>query len=142
MRIFSDYKKKKLIGSLCNVIVRIIKKEDQKQQSVFNIDAARGNYATKIQDIWHNDKKGLQLKKYTIDVVTKYMLNIMDIYRERLVDMYNENKIKKDIGITDYIMEYQGLLFEVNAFLTNPNTHKRIILNMCSGLRFEENLLE
>ncbi len=142
MRIFSDYKKRKLINSLCNIIIRIIKKEDQKKQSVFNIDASRGNYATKIQDIWHNDKKGLQMKKYTIDVVTKYMLNIMDIFRERLVDMYNENKIKKDIGITDYIMEYQGLLFEVNAFLTNPNTHKRIILNMCSGLRFEENLLE
>ncbi len=142
MRIFSDYKKRKLIGSLCNVIIRIIKKEDQKQQSVFNIDAARGNYATKIQDIWHNDKKGLQLKKYTIDVVTKYMLNIMDIYREKLVDMYNENKIKKNISVTDYIMEYQGLLFEVNAFLTNPNTHKRIILQLCPELRFEDNLLE
>jgi hypothetical protein len=142
MRIFSDYKKRKLINSLCNIIVRIIKKEDQKKQSVFNIDASRGNYATKIEDIWHNDKKGLQMKKYTIDVVTKYMLNIMDIYRERLVDMYNENKIKKDIGITDYIMEYQGLLFDVNSFLTDPNTHKRIILNMCSELRFEENLLE
>jgi hypothetical protein len=141
MRIFSDYKKRKLIGSICNVIVRIIKKEDQKQQSVFNIDAARGNYATKIQDIWHNDKKGLQLKKYTIDVVTKYMLNIMDIYRERLVDMYNENKIKKNISVTDYIMEYQGLLFEVNAFLTNPNTHKKIILNLCPELRFENNML-
>jgi hypothetical protein len=137
MRIFSDYKKRKLINSLCNIIVKIIKKEDQKKQSVFNIDASRGNYATKIQDIWHNDKKGLQMKKYTIDVVTKYMLNIMDIYRERLVIMYNDNKKKKDIGVTDYIMEYQGLLFEVNAFLTNPNTHKRIILNMCSELRFE-----
>ncbi len=142
MRIFSDYKKRKLIQSICNVIVRIIKKEDQKQQSVFNIDAARGNYATKIQDIWHNDKKGLQLKKYTIDVVTKYMLNIMDIYRERLVEMYNENKIKKNINVTDYIMEYQGLLFEVNAFLTNPNTHKRIILQLCPELRFEDNMLE
>jgi hypothetical protein len=142
MRIFSDYKKRKLINSICNVIVRIIKKEDQKQQSVFNIDAARGNYATKIQDIWHNDKKGLQLKKYTIDVVTKYMLNIMDIYRERLVIIYNENKKKKDIGVTDYIMEYQGLLFEVNAFLTNPNTHKRIILQLSPELRFEDNMLE
>jgi glutaredoxin len=142
MRIFSDFKKRKLIGSLSNVIVRIIKKEDQKKQSVFNIDAARGNYATKIQDIWHNDKKGLQLKKYTIDVVTKYMINIMDIFRERLVDMYNENKIKKNINVTDYIMEYRGLLLDVNAFLTNPNTHKRIILELCPELRFDEKYLE
>ena len=141
MRIFSDFKKRKLIGSICNIIVRIIKKEDQKHQSVFNIDASRGNYATKIQDIWHNDKKGLQLKKYTIDVVTKYMLNIMDIYRVRLVDMYNENKIKKNISVTDYIMEYQGLLFDINAFLTNPNTHKKIILQLCPELRFDDKLM-
>jgi hypothetical protein len=142
MRIFSDFKKRKLIGSICNVVVRIIKKEDMKKQSVFNIDASRGNYATKIQDIWHNDKKGLQLKKYTVDVVTKFMINIMDIYRGRLVDMYNENKIKKNTSVSDYIMEYQGLLFDINSFLTNPNTHKKIIINMCPELRFDENLLE
>ena len=142
MRIFSDFQKRKLINSICNVIVRIIKKEDQKTQSVFNIDASRGNYATKIENIWHNDKKGLQLKKYTIDVITKYMLNIMDIFRARLVDMYNENKIKKNINVTDFIMEYQGLLFDVNAFLTNPNTHKRIILQLCPELRFDEKYIE
>jgi len=142
MRIFSDFKKRKLVGSICNVIVRIIKKEEQKQQSVFNIDASRGNFATKIQDIWHNDKKGLQLKKYTIDVITKYMLNIMDIYRMKLLDMYNENKIKKDINVTDFIMEKQGLLLDVNAFLTSPITHKRIILNMCPELRMEDRMIE
>jgi hypothetical protein len=142
MRIFSDYKKKKLVYSISNVIVRIIKKEDQKKQSVFNIDASRGNYATKIQDIWHNDKKGMHLKKYTIDVITKYMMNIIDIYRFKLIDMYNENKTKKNISVTDYIMEYQGLIFDINSFLTNPNTHKKIIIQLCPELTFDENLLE
>jgi hypothetical protein len=142
MRIFSDFEKRKLIHSMSNVIIRFIKKEDQKSQSVFNIDSSRGNYATKIQDIWHNDKKGLQMKKYTIDMMMKYMLNVMDIYRLKLVDMYNENKTKKNINVTDYIMEKQGLLLDVNAFLTNPNTHKRIILNMCPELRIDEKYLE
>jgi hypothetical protein len=141
MRIFSDFEKKKLIHSMSKVILRYLKKEDQKSQSVFNIDSSRGNYATKIQDIWHNDKKGLQLKKYTIDMMMKYMLNVMDIYRLKLVDMYNENKTKKNISVTDYIMEKQGMLLEVNSFLTNPNTHKKIILNMCSELRLEEKYL-
>jgi hypothetical protein len=141
MRIFSDFEKKKLIHSMSKVILRFLKKEDQKSQSVFNIDAARGNYATKIQDIWHNDKKGLQMKKYTIDMMMKYMLNVMDIYRLRLLDMYNENKVKKDINITDYIMEKQGLLLNVNAFLTSPITHKKIVLYMCSELRMDDKLL-
>jgi prolyl oligopeptidase PreP (S9A serine peptidase family) len=126
---------------MSKVILRFLKKENQKEQSVFNIDSSRGNYATKIQDIWHNDKKGLQMKKYTIDYMMKYMLNVMDIYRLKLVDMYNENKTKKNINVTDYIMEKQGILLEVNSFLTNPNTHKRIILNMCSELRINEELL-
>ena len=142
MRIFSDYQKRKLINSLCNVILRIIKNEDQKKQSVFNIDASRGNYATKIQDIWHNDKKGLQLKKYTVDVVSKFMLKIMDVYKDRLIDMYNENKKKRDVKVSDYIMEYQGLLFDVNSFLSSPTTHKKIIIQLCPELRFDENLLE
>ena len=142
MRIFSDFQKRKLIHSMCKVILRFIKKEDQKSQSVFNIDSSRGNYATKIEDIWHNDKKGLQMKKYTIDMMMKYMLNVMDIYRLKLLDMYNENKIKKNINITDYIMEKQGLLLDVNAFITNPNTHKRIILNMCSELRLNDKFIE
>jgi hypothetical protein len=141
MRIFSDFEKRKLVHSMSKVILRFLKKENQKEQSVFNIDSSRGNYATKIQDIWHNDKKGLQLKKYTIDYMMKYMLNVMDIYRLKLVDMYNENKIKKNINVTDYIMEKQGMLLEVNSFLTNPNTHKKIILNMCSELRIEEKYL-
>ncbi len=142
MRIFSDFEKRKLIQSMSNVIIRFIKKEDQKSQSVFNIDSSRGNYATKIQDIWHNDKKGLHLKKYTIDMMMKYMLNVMDIYRLKLIDMYNENKTKKNISVTDYIMEKQGLLLDVNAFLTNPNTHKKIILNMCPELRIDDKYLE
>ena len=141
MRIFSDFEKRKLVHSMSKVILRYLKKEDQNEQSVFNIDSSRGNYATKIQNIWHNDKKGLELKKYTIDSMMKYMLNVMDIYRLKLVDMYNENKIKKNINVTDYIMEKQGLLLEVNSFLTNPNTHKKIILNMCSELRLEEKYL-
>jgi len=142
MRIFSDFQKRKLIYSMSKVILRFIKKEDQKTQSVFNIDSSRGNYATKIEDIWHNDKKGLQMKKYTIDMMMKYMLNVMDIYRLKLLDMYNENKTKKNINVTDYIMEKQGMLLNVNAFLTNPNTHKRIILNLCSELRLNEKFLE
>jgi hypothetical protein len=138
MKIFSNYKDKKLIISLCNVIVRIIKKKDQKQQSVFNTDVTRGNYVIKIKDIWYNDVKGLQLKKYTIDVVTKYMINIMDIFREKLDIMYNENQILEEVNVAEYIIKYRGLLLDVNAFITNANTHKRIILELCPQLRFEE----
>jgi hypothetical protein len=142
MRIFNDFKNKKIVQTLSSLILKFVKKEDQKIQSVFNIDSARGNYATKIENFWHNDKSGLQLKKYTLDVIIRYMLKVMDIYRQKIVDMYNENKIKKDSCVTDYIMEYQGLLFEVNSYLTNSNTHKKIIIHMCPELRLDNKLLD
>jgi hypothetical protein len=142
MRIFSDYENKKLIKTLSDLILKFVKKEDQKIQSVFNIDSARGNYATKIENYWLNDKSGLQLKKYTLDVVITYMLKVMDIFRQNLMKMCTENKIKRDIYVTDYIMKYQCLLLEVNAFLTNSNTHKKVILFLCPELRLDQDMIE
>ena len=142
MRIFSDFENKKLIKRLADLILKFVKKEDQQLQPVFNIDSARGNYATKIENYWLNDKSGLQLKKYTLDVIVSYMINVMDVFRQNLITMCTENKKKKDGYVTDYIMKYQGLLLEVNAFLTNSNTHKKVILFMCPELRLDQDMIE
>ena len=131
MRIFNDYEKKKLVKTLGDLILKFVKKEDQKIQPVFNIDSARGNYATKIEDCWFNDKNGLQLKKYTLDVIVGFMCNVMNIYRQKLILMYENNKKQKNASVIDYIMKYQSLLIDVNAFLTNSNVHKKIIIYMC-----------
>jgi hypothetical protein len=142
MRIFGDYENKKLVESLSKIILKLVKKEDQKLQSVFNIDSARGNYATKIEDCWFNDKSGLQLKKYTLEMVIKYMVNVLDKFRLKLVEVRKQNIKKPTIDKSDYLMKYQCLLLEVNAFLNNTNTHKKIILHMCPELRIDQKLLE
>jgi hypothetical protein len=140
MRIFNDFKNKKLIQTLANLIIKFVKKEDQKLQSVFNIDSARGNYATKIEDFWHNDKSGLQLKKYTLDMVIRFILNVLDIYRQKLDNILKQkNRTQQDM---DYIMEYQTLFIEVRSFLTNINTHKKVILFMCPELRLDQKMLD
>jgi hypothetical protein len=141
-RIFSDYENKKLVKTLSDIILKFVKKEDQHNQSVFNIDSSRGNYATKIENFWHNDKNGLQLKKYTLEMVVKYMINVLDKFRLQLVEIRKENIKKSNIERSDYLMKYQTLLLEVNAFLTNSNTHKKIILQMCPELRINQKLLE
>ncbi len=142
MRIFSDYENKKLVKTLADIILKFVKKEDQKTQSVFNIDSSRGNYATKIEDFWHNDKNGLQLKKYTLEMVIKYMINVLDKFRLKLVKIRDENIKKPNIDRSDYLMKYQTILLEINAYLTNTNTHKKIILQMCPELRIDQKLLE
>jgi cell division protein FtsB len=140
MRIFYDYENKKLIQTLSNLILKFIKKENQKNQSVFNIDSARGNYATKVEDYWLNDKSGVQLKKYTLDMIIKFMLNVLDVFRQKLEIMIkNKNKTSFD---RDYIMKYQDLFLEVRAYLTNVNTHKKVILFMCPELRLDQKILD
>jgi hypothetical protein len=139
-RIFNDFTNKKLVQTLANLIIKFLKKEDQKLQSVFNIDSARGNYATKIEDFWHNDKSGLQLKKYTLDMVIQFILNVLDIYRQKLDKMLKQkNRTQQDM---DYIMENQTLFIEVRSFLTNINTHKKVILFMCPELRLDQKMLD
>ena len=141
MRIFNDYENNKLEKILGDLILKFVKKEDQLEQSVFNIDSSRGNYATKIEDYWLNDKKGLQLKKYTLDVIVGYMINVMDVYRERLADMCEENKRERNGSVTEYVLKHRGLLLDVNAYLTNSNAHKKIILYMCPELRLDDKVL-
>jgi hypothetical protein len=141
MRIFSDFEKNKLEKTLGDLILKFVKKEDQLEQSVFNIDSSRGNYATKIEDYWLNDKKGLQLKKYTLDMVVGYMINVMDVFRERLADMCEENKKERNSSVTEYVLKHRGLLLDVNAYLTNSNAHKKIILYMCPELRIDDKVL-
>ena len=140
MRIFIDYEKKKLIKTISDLILKFIKKEDQKLQPVFNIDSARGNYATKIEDIWLNDKSGLQLKKYTLDMVIKYLLNVLDIFRQRLDTMIK--KKNKTSDERDYVMKYQDIFIEVRSYLMNTNTHKKVILYLCPELRLDDKMLK
>ena len=117
-----------------------MKKEDQKSQSVFNIDSARGNFATKIEDLWLNDKSGLQLKKYTLDMIIGFMLNVLDVYGQRLEKMIKEKN--KTTARMDYIMSNQNLFLEVRSFLTNSNTHKKVIIMLCPELRLDNKMLE
>ena len=140
MRIFSDYDNKKLVQTLSNLILKFVKKEDQKNQPVFNIDSARGNFATKIENIWHNDKSGLQLKKYTLDMVIKHLLEVINIF-----GLHLEKMIKYKLRTPEhmeYIMKYQTLFLEVRAYLTNINTHKKVILFMCPELRLDQHMLD
>jgi hypothetical protein len=129
-------------ATLSKIILKLVKKEDQRLQSVFNIDASRGNYATKIEDCWFNDKSGLQLKKYTLEMVINYMRNVLDKFRIKLVKIRAENIKKPTIDKSDYLMKYQSLLLELNAYLSDSNTHKKIILYMCPELRIEQKILE
>ena len=141
MRVFTDYEKKKLIKTLSDLILKFVKKDDQKFQSVFNIDSARFNFATKIDDFWLNDKKGIKLRKFTVDKVVDFMIDVLEVFRLRLVRLRKENIIKSTIERSDYLMTNQKLLLEVVSFLNHPSTHVKIVTQLSPNLRYDEQLL-
>jgi hypothetical protein len=141
MKIFTDFEKKKLVKTMTDLILKFVKKDDQKFQSVFNIDSARFNFATKIDDFWMNDKKGLQLRKFTVDKVVDFMIDVMDVFRLRLIKLRNENIKHSTNERSDYLMTNQKLLLEVVSFLTNSNTHSKIISQLSPNLRYNEHPL-
>ena len=141
MKIFRDYEKKHLAKTIADIILRIIIKDDKNKQSVFNIDFARGNFATKADTHWMNDKKGVELKKFTLTKVVEYMINVLDIFRKQLCKISENNKTKKDPNLMDYFMLNQKRMYEVSSFITNPTTHTKIMMLLCPELRFDETFL-
>jgi hypothetical protein len=141
MKIFQDYEKKKLINTLVELILKFVKKDQQKLQSVFNIDSARSNFATKIDDFWMNDKKGLQLRKFTVNKVVSHMIDVLEVFRLQLVEMREKNIKNPTSSSSDYLMKYQALLLEVVSFLNHSTTHTKIIQQLSPNLRCDEQLL-
>jgi hypothetical protein len=141
MKIFRDYEKKHLAKTIADIILRIIVKDDKNKQSVFNIDFARGNFATKAETHWMNDKKGVELKKFTLTKVVEYMINMLEIFRKQLCKISENNKTKKDPNLMDYFMLNQKRMYEVSSFITNPTTHTKIMMLLCPELRFDDKFL-
>jgi gas vesicle protein len=141
MKIFRDYEKKHLAKSIADIILRIIIKDDIHKQAVFNIDFARGNFATKAETHWMNDKKGVELKKFTLNKVVEYMINALDIFRKQLCKISENNKTKKDPMLMDYFILNQKRMYEVSSFITNPTTHTKIMMLLCPELRFDDKFL-
>ena len=141
MKIFRDYEKKHLAKTIADIILRIIIKDNKHLQPVFNIDFARGNFATKSETHWLNDKKGVELKRLTLTKVVEYMINVLDIFRKQLCKINEKNKVRLDMDLMDYFVLNQKRMYEVSSFITDPTTHTKIMMLLCPELRFDETFL-
>ena len=84
-----------------------------------------------------NHKSSIFVAKLPLD---ESMLNVLDVYGQRLEKMIKQkNKTRETM---DYIMLNQNLFLEVRSFLTNSNTHKKVIIMLCPELRLDTKMLE
>jgi hypothetical protein len=138
--IIHDYKNKRLLDTLCKIILKFIKKEELSLQSIFNTDCSRGNYATKLETTWLNDKFGMKFRDVVLRPIIEYTIDALEPLRNKILKMTELNRKKPSIKKSDFIMENSNNLLEVNCMLVKKKTFEQIIFKLSPQLQLQFNL--
>ena len=138
--LIKDYKKKRLIDTLSKIIIKFIKKEELSLQSIFNTDCSRGNYATKLETTWLNDKFGMKFREIVLRPFIEYTINALEPLRNKIVKMTELNRKSPSMDKSDFIMENSNSLLELNCILVKNKTLEQIIYKLSPQLQLEFNL--
>ena len=138
--IIKDYKNKRLIDTICKIILKFIKKEELSLQSIFNTDCSRGNYATKLETTWLNDKFGMKFRDIILSPIIEYIIDALEPLRNKIVKMTELNRKSPSMDKSDYIMENSNSLLELNCMLVKKKTYEQIIYKLSPQLQLQFNL--
>jgi len=136
--IISDFKNKRLNDTIAKLILKFVKKDDLKLQSIFNTDSSRGNYATKLEQAWLSDKLGLKLRDIIITPVIEYIIDSLQPLREEVEKQLLINKKKPSLERSDFIMNNSHFIMEVNYSLVKKRTHDQILYKISPQLQLDE----
>jgi hypothetical protein len=137
--IIQDFKNKRLIDTISKLILKFVKKEETSLQSIFNTDCSRGNYATKLDSTWLNDKFGMKLRDIILRPIIEYTINALEPLRNKIVKLTELNRKNPSLDKSDYIMENSNYLLEVNCILVKKKTYEQIIFKLSPQLQLEFN---
>ena len=135
--IIQDFKNKRLIDTISKLILKFVKKEETSLQSIFNTDCSRGNYATKLDSTWFNDKFGMKLRDIILRPLIEYTINALEPLRNKIVKLTKLNRITPSLDKSDFIMENSNYLLEVNCILVKKKTYEQIIFKLSPHLQLE-----
>jgi hypothetical protein len=139
-KILYKFNKNKLTDSLIQILLPILKKDDVTQQSVFNTDTSRSNFAAKYDDEWKSDKAGIYLNTTIIkpfcNIIVKtmteylayfkdYVKNNDDEFRgEKIFDAYDKsNNIAKCVSEIGESKLYDAIIFKLSS-----NLHYKMLI--------------
>ena len=140
--ILSAYKHKTLGKYLGSFIIKIYKKNDPENQSIWNTDDSRLTYLIKEllsnkSSNWIIDKKGIKTKEYLIDPLLLYI--------KKLLISYQTNLVIPDLGYnteTEFILENSKKIIELMNDIDDGNISNEILKHISSHLRFNGKLIE
>lgn len=105
-KLISVYNKGSLHKYLGDIIIKYYKKDDPKEQSLWNSDTSRLTYIIKelinaSKSSWYKDPKGVKTKSYIIDPLLNYIMEYCIKYNdEHEVNLENWNDLSANDCIT------------------------------------------
>lgn len=138
-KIIKNYKVGELFKYICETILINIKTGDIKEQSVFNTDYSRLNYAIKISKrMWNEDKAGVKFIKLVIMPTLECINNMMNEYRAHLSKKYElvKDKYLYDSDENKQLLDEIFETYQIQANTMSKNTIKQIAKDLAPELRF------
>lgn len=137
--ILSAYKHKTLGKYLGNFILKIYKKEDPKNQSIWNTDDNRLTYLIKEllsnkSSNWIVDKKGIKTTSYLIDPLLVYIKSLLVSYQTN----YSTPEIGQQAIELELLLENSKKIIELTNDIDDGIIARDILKHISSHLKFNE----
>lgn len=144
--ILFQYKNNNLGKFLSEFIVKMYKKDDPKEQSLWNSDTTRLTYIVKEllknkKSDWAIDKKGLKTKEYIIVPLLKYLKPKIRSYMLKLSKNMNDVHPSKILQINQNVQSAGTLLVEISKGIIANDIVKRIAPHFYLSKTVKHNLL-
>lgn len=141
--ILSSYKHKTLNKYLGDFILKLYKKDDPKDQSIWNTDDNRLTYLIKEllnnkSSNWIVDKKGIKTTIYLIEPLLEHIKDILIIYQKK----YNIPEIGQSSIELEMILENSKKIIELVNDIDDGLMAKDILKYISSYLRFNDNTIK
>ena len=139
--ILSYYKHKTLGKFLGDLIIKIYKKDNPKDQSIWNTDTSRLTYLIKEfmenkSSNWIVDKKGVKTTTYIIIPLLDYLKEMLIVYQE------NNVVVSKNNAEMEMMLENSKFLVELINDIDDGNLGREVLKYISTHLRFRDKLLE
>ena len=141
--ILSAYKHKTLGKYLGDFIIKIYKKENPEDQSIWNTDDSRLTYLIKElmgnkSSNWIVDKKGIKTQTYIIEPLLLYIKNLIVSYQTHFViPELGQNSVE-----LEFILENNRKVIELMNDIDDGYVSKEILKHISSHLRFSSKIIE
>ena len=140
--VLSSYKHKTLGKYLGDFILKIYKKDDPKNQSIWNADDSRLTYLVKIllnnkSSNWIVDKKGIKTTTYLIEPLLSHIKALLVIYQTN----YTTPEICQNAVELEMLLENSKKIMELVNDIDDGIIGKDILRHISSHLKFNEQII-